>query len=165
MAVDVTAVLGRDVAPAMIELSMPDPGWLAGYPFEEGTDYFVPVRTEGPGGQPDFSFACDPIAEATAAAPLAAELGTVAAEAGIAFSTTATAGPSEARPDDHTASDDDRSGGDGEGDAGVSGTGAASGPSGRDAATVAGLTGATIAAGALHLRRRARRRRAATDPG
>lgn len=164
VAVDVTAVLGRDKATAIIELTTPDPGWLAGYPFGEGTDYFVPVQTEGPEGQPNYTFACDPIAEAPAAAPLAAELGTLAAEAGIAFSTTATAGPSEVRVDDRTTGDDDRGGDDGEGDARIFGSAAPSGPSGRTAATVAGLTGATIAAGALHHRRRARRRRRATDP-
>jgi hypothetical protein len=85
--VDVTAVLGRDTAPAAVELSSPDPGWLAGYPFQVGTGYVIPVQVAGPRGEPNYSFVCDPITATADIGGLADELGVLARAAGIPFST------------------------------------------------------------------------------
>jgi hypothetical protein len=86
--VDVAAVVGDTaVAPSSIEVSSPDPGWNSGHPYEVGTTYFIPLQTVGPDGRPDASAFCDPISEVRLEE--VEELGRLAAEAGIAFSTPA----------------------------------------------------------------------------
>ncbi len=90
---DVVAVLGHQEAPGTLELSSPDPGWLAGYPFKEGTAYFVPVQAEGPNGEPNYTFVCDPITETPSVEALATELSALAAQAGIPFATPLPDGP------------------------------------------------------------------------
>jgi hypothetical protein len=58
---------------------------MAGYPYESGRTYFIPVQAEGPDGQPNYSFTCDPISEVEAA--IATDLAQRASNAGIPFST------------------------------------------------------------------------------
>lgn len=56
---DVTGTFGPQVdSPAVI--IQDDPGWLNGYPFEDGTHYFIPY-VENEKGR--YSHLCDPIAE------------------------------------------------------------------------------------------------------
>jgi len=81
----VVAVLGRESAPQAMTITSPDPGWMAGYPYESGRTYFIPVQVEGPGGQPNYSFLCDPITEVDAG--IALDLAQPASEAGIPLST------------------------------------------------------------------------------
>jgi len=85
VSIDVVAVLGGGTADPTIDISSPDPGWLTGYPYETGNAYFIPVQAEGPAGQPNFSFLCDPIAEVDVG--IATELRQLASDAGIPFST------------------------------------------------------------------------------
>jgi hypothetical protein len=88
--VDVLAMLGQDTAPPQFDISASDPGWMSGYPYEVGVTYFVPIQGTGPDGQPNYSFACDPV---TVVDPsIVPELRRLAARAGIAFSTP-TGGP------------------------------------------------------------------------
>jgi hypothetical protein len=84
LTLDVAAIVGdAAAAPRSILVSSPDPGWHSGYPYEVGTTYFIPVQAEGPGGEPNYSFFCDPISEV--GAEEVDDLGRVAADAGIAF--------------------------------------------------------------------------------
>ena len=91
--VDVEGVLGESSAPEQIDISSPDPGWLNGYPYERGTTYFIPVQAEGPEGQPNYSFLCDPISEVDVG--VATELRQLAEGAGVAFSTPDDAAPAK----------------------------------------------------------------------
>ncbi len=50
---------------AAVLVTSDDPGWLAGYPFEIGNRYFVPLVLLGPLGQPMYSMVCDPITQVT----------------------------------------------------------------------------------------------------
>lgn len=82
---DVSAVLGDEPAPQTITITSSDPGWYAGYAYRTGETYFIPVQSAGPRGEPNYSFVCDPI---TAVDPATvAELGRLAADAGIPWST------------------------------------------------------------------------------
>lgn len=96
LTVDVVAVLGEENADREIRISSPDPGWMAGYPYENGTAYFIPLRGEGPEGQPNYSFVCDPITQIDLG--IAPELRELAADAGIPF-----AAPTGEPDDDGTA--------------------------------------------------------------
>jgi hypothetical protein len=82
---NVVAVLGTEPAPQTMTITSPDPGWMAGYPYESGRTYFIPVQAEGPDGQPNYSFLCDPISEINAG--IALDLAQPATDAGIPFST------------------------------------------------------------------------------
>lgn len=97
LSIDVVAVLGKGTATERIKISSPDPGWMAGYPYEVGAGYFIPVQRTGPEGQPNYSFACDPITEVDVS--IAAELGQLASDADIPFSTP-DAGPGQAPADE-----------------------------------------------------------------
>jgi hypothetical protein len=80
--VDVHAGFNVDRLPPTIDVSSDDPGWMNGYPFERGITYFIPVQHPGPGGQPHYSFVCDPILEVSG--PQAAtDLEAVATENGV----------------------------------------------------------------------------------
>jgi hypothetical protein len=46
---------------SVVMVTSDDPGWFAGYPFEMGKRYFVPLVLLGPQGQPMYSMVCDPI--------------------------------------------------------------------------------------------------------
>lgn len=83
---EAAAVLGLRTAPARLSLSSPDPGWLAGHPYEAGNGYFIPVRARGPDGEANYTFLCDPITEVDDVSALAGELAPLAADAGIALS-------------------------------------------------------------------------------
>jgi hypothetical protein len=83
--VSVEGLLGQSPAPDQIEINSPDPGWMSGYPYRRGTTYFIPVQTEGPDGQPNYSFLCDPISEVQQG--VTGELSQLAAQSGITFST------------------------------------------------------------------------------
>jgi hypothetical protein len=96
--VDVTAVLGRTDAPDTVVLSTPDPGWLAGWPYVRGRAYFVPVQDVGPGGEPNFSFLCDPVSEVADPDALADELAPLAEDAGIEFAGHGVDGDAAGRP-------------------------------------------------------------------
>lgn len=82
---DVVAVLGDEPAPQAIRIASPDPGWMSGYPYEAGVTYFIPVQAEGPQGEANYSFLCDPITEVDAG--VAIDLAQLASNAGIPFST------------------------------------------------------------------------------
>lgn len=58
--VDVRAGLFARVLPSSIVLSMTDRSYF-GYPFKIGTSYFIPVLLQGPQGQDNYVFACDPV--------------------------------------------------------------------------------------------------------
>lgn len=80
--VEVAAGLGLEAAPLTMTVSSPDPGF-AGYPYEVGVTYFIPIRAEGPGGEPNYSFLCDPIVEIE---PFEIDgLRALATEAGVPF--------------------------------------------------------------------------------
>jgi hypothetical protein len=96
LSVDVVAVLGEGIARESVEISSPDPGWMAGYAYEVGTGYFIPVQRNGPEGQPNYSFVCDPITEVDVS--IATELRHIASDAGIPFSTSS-AGPAQTPAD------------------------------------------------------------------
>jgi hypothetical protein len=99
---DVDGVFGVPVAPARMTLEAGDPGWMVGYPFEPGRSYFVPVLAEGPEGQVNWTFLCDPISEVTDPEALSAELAGLAGGAGLAYGTPAEPGdpgPSSPSPD------------------------------------------------------------------
>ena len=82
---DVVAILGEEPASERLEISSPDPGEMAGYPYEVDVTYFIPVQSRGPGGEPNYSFACDPIVEVDAS--IAMDLENAASSADVPFST------------------------------------------------------------------------------
>lgn len=82
---DVVAVLGDEPAAQTMVISSPDPGWMSGYPYRTGVTYFIPVKAEGPKGEPNYSFLCDPISEVDAG--ITSDLAPRASTAGIPFST------------------------------------------------------------------------------
>ncbi len=59
----VAAAFGVDAVDEAVVVSSSDPGWLSGYPFEVGRNYFVPLQQRGPDGQHNYSFVCDPITQ------------------------------------------------------------------------------------------------------
>jgi hypothetical protein len=83
--VRVAGVLGRDTAPANTTVRALDPGWMAGYPFELGVSYFIPVVAHAQGGIANFSHACDPVTVLDDPVAWTAALGELADGAGIAF--------------------------------------------------------------------------------
>lgn len=60
--VRVAGVLGAEEAPAVMTLRAADPGWMAGYPFELGVAYFVPVQARSTEGVVNWTGPCDPVA-------------------------------------------------------------------------------------------------------
>ena len=84
--VRVDAVLGTDSAPATTTLRAADPGWMAGYPFELGVAYFVPVLARSPEGLLNWTGPCDPVTPVDDPAVTAGELAPLAGAAGVAFS-------------------------------------------------------------------------------
>ena len=93
--VRVDGVLGTEAAPAATTLRALDPGWMAGFPFEVGTAYFIPVLARSEEGVVNFTFGCDPVTALDDPVAGAAALGAVADESGIAFAT-----PGESPPPD-----------------------------------------------------------------
>lgn len=58
---DVAAGFGvTEIGDAFVVAS-DDPGQLNGYGYQRGRTYFIPIKAEGPQGQRNYSFACDPI--------------------------------------------------------------------------------------------------------
>jgi hypothetical protein len=84
---EVDGVLGVPVAPARMTLEAGDPGWMVGYPFERGRSYFVPVLAEGPEGQVNWTFLCDPISEVGDPEALSTQLAGLAGGAGLPYGT------------------------------------------------------------------------------
>jgi len=82
----VDAVLGTDSAPTTTTLRAADPGWMAGYPFELGVAYFVPVLARSPEGLLNWTGPCDPVTAVDDPAVAAGELAPLADAAGLAFS-------------------------------------------------------------------------------
>jgi hypothetical protein len=85
--VQVAGILGAPAAPTTITLRAPDPGWMSGYPFEVGVEYFIPVRARTPEGTINSTSLCDPISSLADVDAAAAELGGLAAGSGIPFAT------------------------------------------------------------------------------
>jgi hypothetical protein len=83
VSVDVMALLGPGEPDRRVAITSPDPGWMAGYPFEIGATYLIPVKAVGPMGEPNYSFLCDPISEVDPA--FLTELGRLASNAGLPF--------------------------------------------------------------------------------
>jgi hypothetical protein len=69
--IDVYGAIGVSTIGETIVLSADDSGAMNGYPFEQGTSYFVPMQRKGPQGQVNYTFLCDPIGEI--AGPAAAD--------------------------------------------------------------------------------------------
>lgn len=92
--VRLVGVVGRTTAPAELDVSSPDPGWINGYGFREGTSYFLPLRDRGEDGRPNASFLCDPISETTEPAALFRRLEVVARDLGAPTARAGTAEPS-----------------------------------------------------------------------
>lgn len=65
-------------------VTTPDPGWMSGYPFEEGADYFVPLVLSDSGGEAHVG-ACDLVHRVTDVDATAQELASVADESGLAY--------------------------------------------------------------------------------
>jgi hypothetical protein len=63
VSVEVMSAFGVDTIDQTLSVFEQDPGWMAGYPFEPGRVYFIPLLTQGPDGEANFSFVCDPIME------------------------------------------------------------------------------------------------------
>jgi hypothetical protein len=103
--VAVDGVLGVAAAPDAMTLTAADPGWLAGYRFEPGAAYFIPVQALSPEGKVNWTFACDPVTEVADPEVTAARLEPVAAGAGVGFGT----------PEGPDGSGGGSSGGDGDG--------------------------------------------------
>jgi len=87
VAFDVLNGYGLETVQASVVVTESDPGWNGGYFFELGQTYFVPLKTVGPQGEPNYSFLCDPIAQMTLAEAeglprFASEVLTVAAPVG-----------------------------------------------------------------------------------
>jgi hypothetical protein len=147
--VDVAGVLGHGAPSRRIVLTAADPGWLAGYGFEEGRRYFVPVTALGPDRRPNHSFVCDPITEVRDLDGLVDDVAASAASAGIPFATPT----GEAAPTTHGTPGDTTAG------ASSPAVTRSSSPA-RDVAawTVAGVvvvaTATAVAAGVRHRRRR-----------
>lgn len=64
-------------------VTTPDSGWVSGYAFEEGADYFIPLAAAGPQGEVNFVGACDPVERLTDAEATAMELAGVAVDNGV----------------------------------------------------------------------------------
>lgn len=62
---DVLNAYGLETVGYALVVSVSDPRWMSGYPFEIGQTYFVPLKAVGPQGQPNYSFLCDPITPMT----------------------------------------------------------------------------------------------------
>lgn len=61
VSVDVLNAFGvTDIARSIV-IFQDDPGWMSGYPFEQGNGYFIPLLVNGPNGEANYSFLCDPI--------------------------------------------------------------------------------------------------------
>lgn len=151
VSVDVVAVLGEGTAQQRIEISSPDSGWMAGYPYEAGTAYLIPIRRTGPEGQANYSFVCDPIAEVDVG--IASNLRQLAADAGIPFSTPDMA-PVPASAGDRDDDDDEGAAVGAPSDEGA--TVGAPSDSAMPAAAVALALGVALIVGAIVLRTRAR---------
>lgn len=85
--VEVTGLLGTEVAPAATTLRAMDPGWMAGYPFELGVAYVIPVVARSEDGVVNFTHGCDPVTIVDDPVAEAAALGAIAGRSGIAFAT------------------------------------------------------------------------------
>jgi hypothetical protein len=85
--VEVTGVLGIDAAPASTTLRAADPGWMAGYPFELGAAYLIPVLARSEDGIVNFTHGCDPVGILDDPVAGAAALGALADGAGVPFAT------------------------------------------------------------------------------
>jgi hypothetical protein len=59
----VELLIGADRAPETMRLTASDPGWMAGYPFQEGRRYFVPILPTSTDREPASTMLCDPITE------------------------------------------------------------------------------------------------------
>ena len=83
--VRVDGVLGTESAPTSTTLRAVDPGWMAGYPFELGVAYFIPVVARSEDGTVNFTHGCDPVSVLDDPVAWTAALGELADGAGIAF--------------------------------------------------------------------------------
>lgn len=83
--VSVVGVFGADLPWTGVVLTMADPGWMAGYPFEVGRSYFIPFVAVGPAEEVNYVQACDPVVEVADAEATAARLAVVAGDAGLPF--------------------------------------------------------------------------------
>ena len=61
VSVDVLNAFGVSDIVRSIVIFQDDPGWMSGYPFEQGNVYFIPLQVNGPNGEANYSFLCDPI--------------------------------------------------------------------------------------------------------
>jgi hypothetical protein len=83
--VRVDGVLGTEASPTSTTLRAADPGWMAGYPFELGVAYFIPVLARSDDGIVNFTHGCDPVSVLDDPVADAAALGELADRAGFAF--------------------------------------------------------------------------------
>jgi hypothetical protein len=83
--VRVDGVLGTDSAPTSTTLRAADPGWMAGYPFELGVAYLIPVVARSDDGTVNFTHGCDPVTVLDDPVAWTMSLGELADGAGIAF--------------------------------------------------------------------------------
>lgn len=58
---DVFGLIGASNVGSTMVLTADDDGAMNGYRFTRGASYFIPIQAEGPQGQPNYSFICDPI--------------------------------------------------------------------------------------------------------
>ena len=61
--VEVAGAIGAATIGERMVVSADDEGAMNGFPFVHGTWYFIPIQNQGPQGQVNYSFLCDPIGE------------------------------------------------------------------------------------------------------
>ncbi len=86
--VELVGVYGQGSAPPTTTLTFGMPGVAGGSidSFRVGTAYFIPVVATGPGGEPNYTSACDPISIVDDPDTTAVDLAVISEAAGIEFS-------------------------------------------------------------------------------